>query len=504
MTRNRKGLSASMARGRKSDKASACSSPWLITPRAAPSTPSTVTSSVTRRRFAAPASLTGPSSTLLSCLSLLPDATRLLPDGGQAVVAEPFGLPLEPAAGLLDVAAERCFTSHGSRLDEEGRKSLRHGLPHVLTTSELFLGGPLSGRQFLREARGPLPQGLDAGVDVAAPNEARPRPPQLDDVTVGLGVPQRRQVGRRRRSRRLHRGPRPSQRRLRRICLGCDSPKACDVVASPPDPRLVEHSDGFPRSIDPSSEYDRNGRKESSAASHPSSSIDRRGSPMRWHHPADSSTSSVLQVRTTFVPPPSPSTDSSTVTDGSVSVTCRLRQPSFHTAPRPAHRALVPVSATSAASAKLDLPEPLRPTTSVKPGPGCNRTADAAEPGDLDGSKVVARHLRLDSFELRRALAVRCSLQRLIELGLPLVRGQDDQLGDVREARRSDALEQEVQQFRGAGDRCHTAAASRRSDSTGPVSGGPPGVVNSNPASSRVIAPSRRAPSTSTTHSRPS
>lgn len=34
------------------------------------------------------------------------------------------------------------------------------------------------------------------------------------------------------------------------------------------------------------------------------------------------------------------------------------------------HRRSVPVMAISAASAKLDLPEPLRPMTTVSPGPG--------------------------------------------------------------------------------------------------------------------------------------
>ena len=49
---------------------------------------------------------------------------------------------------------------------------------------------------------------------------------------------------------------------------------------------------------------------------------------------------------------------------------CRLRQPLRHTTVRPDQRLLSPVSASSAASAKLDLPEPLRPVTSVSPGPG--------------------------------------------------------------------------------------------------------------------------------------
>ncbi len=50
---------------------------------------------------------------------------------------------------------------------------------------------------------------------------------------------------------------------------------------------------------------------------------------------------------------------------------CRLRQPSFQNRePLSDQRTLVPVSSTSSASAKDDLPLPLRPMTSVSPGPG--------------------------------------------------------------------------------------------------------------------------------------
>ena len=43
-----------------------------------------------------------------------------------------------------------------------------------------------------------------------------------------------------------------------------------------------------------------------------------------------------------------------------------------------AHRALVPVKATSAPSAKLLLPDPFRPTTSVTPGPGVKRRCESS------------------------------------------------------------------------------------------------------------------------------
>ncbi len=57
---------------------------------------------------------------------------------------------------------------------------------------------------------------------------------------------------------------------------------------------------------------------------------------------------------------------------------CRLRQPSCQTFVRSAHRSVLPVSSSSKPSAKLDLPDPLRPTTNVRPGPGsnCRRASD--------------------------------------------------------------------------------------------------------------------------------
>ena len=65
MTMKRNGLSGRVARGTKRLRASECSSPWLMTPRAAPSTPSTVTSRTTRRRVPSPVSWIRPSSTWL-------------------------------------------------------------------------------------------------------------------------------------------------------------------------------------------------------------------------------------------------------------------------------------------------------------------------------------------------------------------------------------------------------------------------------------------------------
>ena len=69
MTTKRNGLSGRVARGMKRLRARECSSPWLITPRAAPSWPSTVTFSSTFRRLAAAAEVDVSSETLLWSLS---------------------------------------------------------------------------------------------------------------------------------------------------------------------------------------------------------------------------------------------------------------------------------------------------------------------------------------------------------------------------------------------------------------------------------------------------
>ena len=50
---------------------------------------------------------------------------------------------------------------------------------------------------------------------------------------------------------------------------------------------------------------------------------------------------------------------------------CMFRHPWRQTADSLSHRLNSPVSSTSSASAKLDFPLPLRPTTTVSPGPGC-------------------------------------------------------------------------------------------------------------------------------------
>lgn len=74
----------------------------------------------------------------------------------------------------------------------------------------------------------------------------------------------------------------------------------------------------------------------------------------------------------------SPSTAMSTEILGA-SGACRFAHPSCQTfALRFAQRLHSPVRASSTASAKLDLPLPLRPTTRVSPGPGCSGSAVSA------------------------------------------------------------------------------------------------------------------------------
>jgi hypothetical protein len=68
--RKRNGLAGSIARGRNTLSASALTSPWLMTPSAEPSAPSTVTSSSTCRWVADPARRIEPRSTLLSWRSI--------------------------------------------------------------------------------------------------------------------------------------------------------------------------------------------------------------------------------------------------------------------------------------------------------------------------------------------------------------------------------------------------------------------------------------------------
>jgi hypothetical protein len=94
-------------------------------------------------------------------------------------------------------------------------------------------------------------------------------------------------------------------------------------------------------------------------------------------------------------------------------------------------RRLSPVSRISTASAKLDLPEPLRPTTSVSPGTGHERQHSA--PADtlkaLDRDRTEIRADRFDRLLGRGGGAGaidRSTLQRLPER-VRAVRGCQDQ-----------------------------------------------------------------------------
>ena len=103
MTTKRNGLSARVARGMKRLRARACSSPWLITPRAAPSWPSTVTFSSTLRGLPVPVRWMSSRETLLWRRSWSQIGLGLLVDGGEALVADVVGRVLQPLLGGLEV-----------------------------------------------------------------------------------------------------------------------------------------------------------------------------------------------------------------------------------------------------------------------------------------------------------------------------------------------------------------------------------------------------------------
>ena len=107
------------------------------------------------------------------------------------------------------------------------------------------------------------------------------------------------------------------------------------------------------------------------ALPHPRRSILESGSPgilMRtWPSSIFRASSSHRQV--TMAVPLIPSMTSSADTSLGPSP-CRQRQLLRHTCERVRNRRTSPVRRTSSASAKLDLPDPLRPHTTVRPGPG--------------------------------------------------------------------------------------------------------------------------------------
>ena len=94
----------SVARGMNRLSASAWSSPWLMTPSAAPSTPSTVTSSATRRCVALrPSAGCSSSATLLWSRSCSQMARGLVGDRRESLVARSACRFLEPVLRLLEI-----------------------------------------------------------------------------------------------------------------------------------------------------------------------------------------------------------------------------------------------------------------------------------------------------------------------------------------------------------------------------------------------------------------
>ena len=101
MTTKRNGLSGRVARGMKRLRARACSSPWLMTPRAAPSGPSTVTSSSTCAPGAGAGEVDVVEGDVALEAELVPDGLGLVVDRGEALVADVVGRVLEPLLGGL-------------------------------------------------------------------------------------------------------------------------------------------------------------------------------------------------------------------------------------------------------------------------------------------------------------------------------------------------------------------------------------------------------------------
>ena len=147
-------------------------------------------------------------------------------------------------------------------------------------------------------------------------------------------------------------------------------------------------SDGLSNTA-PSSEYGSSGRWDADGgvpAQAPRRAVARRPSAGTMPRCPRARASSSHRRSTVTVPQPSTANSARTAQG------CgrwRQRQPSFQTAERPSQRLLPPVSSTSRPSAKLDLPEPLRPTTSVRPGPG-GRFSVAAGPMPRKPSTVMA------------------------------------------------------------------------------------------------------------------
>jgi len=128
--------------------------------------------------------------------------------------------------------------------------------------------------------------------------------------------------------------------------------------------------------IAPSSLYERNGRYSSSDRLQPSDSSGAFFPPARWIVRVPSSASPSAGHCSVAVAMPSPWKTNST--RSSEVGWCRLRQPSRQTFDRVDQRRFVPVARSSTASAKLDLPDPFLPTTSVSPFPGASSSVDGA------------------------------------------------------------------------------------------------------------------------------
>ena len=141
MTTNRNGLCSTVARGRNRDRASACSSPWLMTPSAAPpSVPSTRTSSATCRWLPVPSSWTGPRSTLLCWRRVCQIALGRVGEGGEAFVAQRVRRVGQPLQGPGEPVQRRLRRGRRGGGVVPGAEPPGERGPHLVAVGELGAG----------------------------------------------------------------------------------------------------------------------------------------------------------------------------------------------------------------------------------------------------------------------------------------------------------------------------------------------------------------------------
>ena len=110
-----------------------------MTPRAAPSVPSTVTSRLTLRDVALPLKVTSSSSTLLRVLKKLPNTFDLLFDGLEALILDGGGSGPDPVFRGLQVLDGFGFGLHLAGSGKPFGEGEGHRSPLVFALGELLL-----------------------------------------------------------------------------------------------------------------------------------------------------------------------------------------------------------------------------------------------------------------------------------------------------------------------------------------------------------------------------